>query len=72
MAEKKLYAAWCQHGNVLVCKTDNYNIIQVFDNVDMMVVKNDETDEELTGQSEGSASQMTHLSSYHYYCDSDI
>ncbi len=37
-----------------------------------MLAKADENDEELTGQSEDSASQMTHLSSYDYYCDSDI
>ena len=53
-------------------KTGNSKIIQVLDNTDLMFVKTDETDVELTGQSEDSSSQMTHLTSYDYYCDSDI
>ncbi len=63
---KKLYAAWSQHGNVLVRKSESSKIIQIFDNTDLMLVKTDETDVELTGQSEDSTSQMTHLSSYDY------
>ncbi len=70
--EKKLYAAWSQHGNVLVRKTESSKITQVTDNTDLMIVKADESDVELTEQSEDSNSQMTHLSSYDYYCDSDI
>ncbi len=69
---KKLYAAWSQHGNVLVRKTESSKIIQVLDNSYLMLVKTDESDVELTGQSEDSISQMTHLSNYEYYCDSDI
>ncbi len=69
---KKLYAAWSQHGNILVRKSEDSKIIQVLDNSDLMLVKTDEIDAEPGGQSEDSASQMTHLSSYDYYCDSDI
>ncbi len=69
---KKLYAAWSQHGNILVRKSESSKITQIIDNTDLMLVKTDESDVQLSGQSEGSASQMTHLSSYDYYCDSDI
>ncbi len=46
--------------------------MQVFDNTDLMLVKTDDPNVELTGQSNDSTSQMTHLSSYDYYCDSDF
>ncbi len=74
--QKRLYAAWSQAGNILVRKTEDSNIIQVHDHSDLMILKTDETepvqDEDSSCQPEETSSELTHLSGYSYYCDSDI
>ncbi len=74
--QKRLFAAWSQAGNILVRKTEESTIIQVHDHSDLMMIKNDETDpvqdEDSSRQPEETSSELTHLSGYSYYCDSDI
>ncbi len=57
-------------------KTEDSNIIQVHDHSDLMILKSDETetvkDEDSSCQPEETPSELTHLSSFSYYCDSDI
>ncbi len=71
--QKRLYAAWCQAGNILVRKTEDSNIIQVRDHSDLMILKTDEPvqDEDSSFQPEETSSELTHLSGFSYYCDSD-
>ena len=73
---KKLFAAWSQHGNILVRKEEDSDIIQINDNSDLMVIKSAETEGDevqlSTGQSIESDSVVSHLSDYDYYCDSDL
>ncbi len=73
---RKLYAAWSQDGNILVRKHETSRITQVFDNEDLMVVKLEETQsyqdcvsKDLSGDI---SSEVSHLSNYSFYCDSDI
>ena len=74
--QKRLFAAWSQAGNILVRKTEGSSIIQVHDHADLIMIKTDETesvqDEDASRQPEETSSQLTHLSGYSYYCDSDI
>ena len=74
---RKLYAAWSQDGNILVRKQETSKIIQVYDNEDLMVIKMDETqssdqDQDTKDKSGEISSQVSHLSDYSYYVDSDI
>ncbi len=73
---RKLYAAWSQDGNILVRKLETSKITQVFDNDDLMVIKTDETqsdqDHETIDLSGEISSDVSHLSNYSFYCDSDI
>ena len=74
--QKRLYAAWSQAGNILVRKTEDSSIIHVHDHNDLMILKADETehveDEDSSRQPEETSSELTHLSGYSYYFDSDI
>ncbi len=76
---RKMYAAWSQQGNVLVKKKESSKIIQINDHCDLMKVKMGETDEDEGKKSSGlpsrttsgTTSDVTHLSDYEYYYDSD-
>ncbi len=75
---KRLYAAWSQQGNILVKKQENSKIIQVHDHNDIVKVKlSDEVQEVEEHKSSGMPgstsvdSDVTHLSDYDYYLDSD-
>ncbi len=74
--QKHLYAAWSQSGNILVRKSEDSNIIQVRDHSDLTMLKSGEMehveDEDSSRQPEETSSELTHLSGYSYYCDSDI
>ncbi len=74
--QKRLFAAWSQAGNILVRKTEDSSILQVRDHSDLTILKTGETehveDEDSSRQPEETSSEMTHLSGYSYYCDSDI
>ncbi len=74
--QKRLYAAWSQAGNILVRKAEDSNITQVHNHDDLMILKSSETesvrDEDSSRQPEETSSELTHLSGYSYYCDSDI
>ena len=74
--QKSLFAAWSQAGNILVRKTEDSSILQVRDHSDLTILKTGETehveDEDSSRQPEETSSEMTHLSGYSYYCDSDI
>ncbi len=73
---KKLYAAWSQAGNILVRLKEDSSIIQVNDNNDLMTIKRDEFEPDKDDDSrrlpEETVSDVTHLSDYSYYCDSDM
>ncbi len=70
---KKLFAAWSQHGNILVRKEEDSAIIQINDNSDLMVLKTAESQhDEAQHTSIESDSVVSHLSDYDYYCDSDL
>ncbi len=73
---RKLYAAWSQAGNVLVRLKEDSSIIQVKDNKELMTIKRDEFEpdkhHDSRRQSGETVSDVTHLSDYSYYCDSDI
>ncbi len=80
---KKLFAAWAQHGNILIRKTETSKIIEVHDHNDLKEsMSSDEgpdieilrgnTPQALTGPSIDSLSITTHLSDYSYYVDSDV
>ncbi len=80
---KKLFAAWAQHGNVLVRKKEDSKIVEVKDHSDLSNIKEDiepeqtEVNSEKSDQSSNSGpssdcqSIVTHLSNYSYYVDSD-
>ncbi len=73
---RKIYAAWSQRGNVLVKKDENSKIIQVNDNCDLIKVKlieveQDEENRNSSGTPSRTTSDVTHLSDYDYYLDSD-
>ncbi len=72
--QRKIYAAWSQAGNILVRKKEDSKIIHVRGNNDLMIIKSDEMDpeQESSHQPEETSSDLTHLSGYSYYCDSDI
>ncbi len=75
MKRKKLFAAWSQHGNVLVRTKEESDIIHIKDNSDLMVLKTIDTEHDevqQTSQSIDSDSVVSHLSDYEYYCDSDL
>ncbi len=62
-----LYAAWSQHGNILVKTRESSKIIQIHDFTDLMIAKTDETEHDhdrktYNGPCEDTVSQMTHLS----------
>ncbi len=79
---KKLFAAWSQHGNVLIRKTEKSKIIAVQNHEDLMKIKHkddssteqrsDQTLSELARPSRDSLSIVSHLSDYSYYVDSDF
>ncbi len=79
---KKLFAAWSQHGNVLIRKTENSKIIAVQRHDDLMNIKynddsstehrSDLTLSELARPSRDTLSIISHLSDYDYYVDSDL
>ncbi len=41
---KRLFAAWCQNGNVLVRKTESGKITQVSDHNDLLKIKDEDAD----------------------------
>ncbi len=72
---KKLFAAWSQHGNILVRKEEDSKVIHIKDNGDLMVLKEveDEHDEvHQISHSIESDSVVSHLSDYDFYYDSDL
>ncbi len=79
---KKLFAAWSQHGNVLIRKTENSRIIAVQSHDDLMNIKykddssteqrSNQTLSELARPSRDTLSIISHLSDYDYYVDSDL
>ena len=79
---KKLYAAWAQHGNILVRKEEDSNIIEVKDYDDLRCLKYDEDlQEECSDRTRQNSSIepsgdgmsiVTHLSDYEYFVDSDV
>ncbi len=72
---KKLFAAWSQHGNILVRKEEDSEIIHIKDNGDLMVLKAVEAEHDevqRTSQSVESDSVVSHLSDYDFYYDSDL
>ncbi len=74
---KKLFAAWSQQGNILIRKTEDSNIIQVYDHGDLMIIKTDDHSsiDQGTEQNPGTSrdsSVISHLSDYSYYVDSDF
>ncbi len=81
---KKLFAAWAQHGNILVRKKEDSKVVEVKDHSDLSNIKEDiepeptETNSEKSDQSSNSGpssdcqSIVTHLSNYSYYVDSDF
>ncbi len=80
---RKLFAAWSQHGNILVRKTEDSNITEVRNHDDLMNIKMDNnfsndqrsdarTPTELSRQSSDRISIVSHLSNYEYYVDSDF
>ncbi len=68
---KRLFAAWCQNGNVLVRKTESGKITQVSDHNDLMKIKEEDMD---TMKSRGynskteddSSTVISHLSDYDF------
>ncbi len=73
---RKIFAAWSQQGNILVKKAENSKIIQVRDNINLTELRLDETEHHMEdGKSQGLpssiTSEITHLSDYEYYIDSD-
>ncbi len=72
---KKLFAAWSQHGNILVRKEEDSENIHIRDNSDLMVFKAVEADHDevqQTSQRVESDSVVSHLSDYDFYYDSDL
>ena len=75
---KKLYAAWAQHGNVLIRKGEDTKIIEVKDHEDLRYLKDDEEDFVMSDHnssnepSRDTMSVATHLSDYEYFVDSDV
>ena len=72
---KRLFAAWSQHGSVLIRKTENSKIIAVQKHEDLMEIKHKDDDssiEQGSDPSRDSLSVVTHLSDYEYYVDSDF
>ena len=81
---KRLFAAWAQHGNILVRKKEDSKIVEVKDHSDLSNIKEDiepekiEVNSEKSDQSSNSGpssdcqSIVTHLSNYSYYVDSDF
>ncbi len=81
---KKLFAAWAQHGNVLVRKKEDSKIVEVKDHIDLSNIKGDNDPEQTkvnsvksdqtsnSGPSSDCQSIVTHLSNYSYYVDSDF
>ncbi len=73
---KKLFAAWAQHGNILVRKKEDSKIIEVKDHGDLMLIKNEDETQEIKdlpknsdqnssiGSSIDGHSMITHLSDY--------
>ena len=57
-------------------KQETSKITQVLDNNDLMVIKMDENlsdrDQDTKDRSGEISSEVTHLSDYSFYCDSDI
>ncbi len=80
---KKLFAAWAQHGNILVRKKEDSKIVEVKDHSDLSNIKEDNDPEQAvdnsekfdqtssSGPSSDCQSIITHLSNYSYYVDSD-
>ena len=75
MKSKRLFAAWAQHGNILIRKREDSRIIEVKDHGDLREFTTNQEDEEYPKNSFSSSnndSMMSHLSDYEYYVDSDI
>ncbi len=71
---KKLFAAWAQHGNILIRKREDSRIIEIKDHGDLREFTSS-SDDEYSEKSHGSSndnSLMSHLSDYKYYVDSDV
>ena len=72
---KKLFAAWSQHGNILVRKEEDSEVVHIKDNSDLMVLKEVEAEHDEVQQSSQSIesdSVVSHLSDYDFYYDSDL
>ncbi len=81
---KRLFAAWAQHGNILVRKKEDSKIVEVKDHSDLSNIKEDNDAEQTednsekfdqssnSGPSSDCQSIVTHLSNYSYYMDSDF
>ena len=71
---KKIYAAWSQHGNVLVRKEENSEIIHIHDSNDLMKIKTIDSgqDQKSRAPSDETNDEVSHLSDYDFYYDSDM
>ncbi len=69
---KKLYVAWSQDGNILVRKGENTKIVQVHDYDDLRIIKAESEETESEENRDETASELTHLSGYTDYWDSDV
>ena len=72
MKGKKLYAAWSQDGNILVRKGENTKIVQVHDHDVLRIIKDAADGTESEENQDETASELTHLSGYTDYWDSDV